>query len=183
MYEIPYRNRKQVPSQVWTELANYITFCLNKSENRIWHFMQIGDNLHEMSNPVSGKNKKIIQNVVCRKLMFSTLWAIKQQTTYRDDTFFIFPENRICGISCKLSILETICMKYQIVFPGKNKITFQNVVCWKLMFSTLGKKNHHTIFWNIFIPALKKKDGYIVTPSSVCPSVQPHVRSFVSPSS
>ena len=57
--------------------------------------MQIGDNLHEMSNLVSGNNKKIIQNVVCRKLMFSTLWTIKQQTTYRDDTFLIFPENRI----------------------------------------------------------------------------------------
>ena len=28
------------------------------------------------------------------KLMFSTLLAIKQQTTYRDDTFLIFPENR-----------------------------------------------------------------------------------------
>ena len=49
-------------------MAKYITFCLNKSENRIQHFMQIGDNLHELSNLVSGKNKKIIQNVICRKI-------------------------------------------------------------------------------------------------------------------
>ena len=40
-------------------------------ENRIRHFMQIvssGDNLHEMSYPVSEKNKKkIFQNAVCWK--------------------------------------------------------------------------------------------------------------------
>ena len=39
-------------------------------ENGIWHIMQIvsnGDNLHEMSNPVSAENKKkkIFQYVVC----------------------------------------------------------------------------------------------------------------------
>ena len=39
-------------------------------ENRIWHFMQIvtiGDNLHEMSNPVFWEIKKIFQNVICWK--------------------------------------------------------------------------------------------------------------------
>ena len=39
-------------------------------ENKIWHFMQIvstGDNLHEMSIPVSWKKRKIFQNVICLK--------------------------------------------------------------------------------------------------------------------
>ena len=46
-----------------------LIFFLFFPENRIWKFMQIvsiGDNLHEMSNPVSGKNKKNIS--VCRLL-------------------------------------------------------------------------------------------------------------------
>ena len=159
-------------------MAKYITFCLNKSENRIWHFMQIGDNLHEVSNLVSGKNKKIIQNVVCRKLMFSTIWAIKQQTTYRDDTFLIFQKKKTeFGISCKLSLLETICMKNQILFPGKNKIIFQNVVCWKLMFSTLGKKITIQYFEIFLSPALKK--GWVYCYAFFRLSVRPTVRSFV----
>ena len=46
-------------------------FCLLFPENRFWHFMQIvsigiGDNLYEMSKPVSGKNKKNIS--ICRLL-------------------------------------------------------------------------------------------------------------------
>ena len=34
--------------------------------------LTFGDNLHEMSNPVSLENKKLFQNVYC-KLMLSTL--------------------------------------------------------------------------------------------------------------
>ena len=42
--------------------------------------------------------------------------------------FLFFPENSF-DISCKLSSLETICMKYQNLFSGKNKKIFQTVVC------------------------------------------------------
>ena len=80
--------------------------------------MQIGDNLHEMSDLVSGKNKKIIQNVICRKLMFSILWAIKQQTTYRNGTFLIFPEN-------------TVWHFMQIVPIGDNMHEISNPVSWE----------------------------------------------------
>ena len=35
------------------------------------------------------------------------------------------------NISCKLSPSETICMKYQILFSGKDKKTIPKfVVCW-----------------------------------------------------
>ena len=43
-----------------------IFFLIFFPENRFWHFMQIvsiGDNLHEMSNPVMGKNKKNITDL------------------------------------------------------------------------------------------------------------------------
>ena len=81
---------------LWANSADkLVTFFLFFPENRIWHFMQIvsiGDNLHEMPNPVSldnllemsnpvswdnlnemsikswfqGKIRKIFQNVICR---------------------------------------------------------------------------------------------------------------------
>ena len=43
-------------------------FVLFFPENRLWLFMQIvslGDNLHEISKPVLGKNKKTIVFVIC----------------------------------------------------------------------------------------------------------------------
>ena len=45
-----------------------IFFLFFSPENRIWHFMQIGDNLHEISKPVFWKKIiKIFQYVVCWK--------------------------------------------------------------------------------------------------------------------
>ena len=47
----------------WVNSADgkLMMFFLFFLENRIWHFVQIvslGDNLHEVSNPISRKNKK-----------------------------------------------------------------------------------------------------------------------------
>ena len=46
---------------------NFEIFTLFFPENRIWHFVQIislGDNLHEMSNPISQKkNEKTLFNL------------------------------------------------------------------------------------------------------------------------
>ena len=53
-----------------------IFFFLFCQENRILHFMQIvssGDNLHEMSNHVSGKNKKNIKNLSFAEFAHSVL--------------------------------------------------------------------------------------------------------------
>ena len=41
--------------------SEYATFLKLFPENRTWYFMQtvsLGDNLLEMSNPISGKNKE-----------------------------------------------------------------------------------------------------------------------------
>ena len=54
--------------------------------------------------------------------------------------FSYFFQSTEFDFSCKLSLFETIFMKCQIQFPGKNKKIIQNVICWKLMFST---------FWEI----------------------------------
>ena len=50
--------------------------------------------------------------------MFNTLRAIKQQTTYRDDTFLIFPENRIWHLM-------------QIIPIGDNLHEMSNPVSWE----------------------------------------------------
>ena len=55
---------------------------------------------------------------LCSHLTFTTLWA-----NSADDKlilFLIFSGNRF-DISCKLSAMETICMKGQSLFSGKNK--------------------------------------------------------------
>ena len=70
---------------LWANSAdnNLVILFLFFPENRIWHFMQtvsIGDNLHEISNPVFCQKKK------------------KKK---------------------KKKKMETICMKYQILFSAK----------------------------------------------------------------
>ena len=58
----------------WASSANdkLVIFFLFFLENRFCHFMQVvsnGDNLHEMLNSFSGKNKKNI--LKCRLLIFT----------------------------------------------------------------------------------------------------------------
>ena len=42
--------------------------------------------------------------------------------------FLFFPETGF-DISCKLSPVETICMKHQLLFSGKIRKIFQYVIC------------------------------------------------------
>ena len=49
-------------------------FFLFFPENGIWHFMQIGDNLHEMSNPVFLANKKKITYLLSAELAQRVAW-------------------------------------------------------------------------------------------------------------
>ena len=86
-------------------------FFLFFPENRIWHFMQIvslGDNLHEMSNPVfweketicmkcqilfSGKNKKNISKCRLLKILprvLSVKQVLKMCYIYKTPLFFPF---------------------------------------------------------------------------------------------
>ena len=53
-------------------MANWWYFSYFSQKTGFWHFMQIvssGDNLHEMSNPVSGKNKKNISKCSQLKIL------------------------------------------------------------------------------------------------------------------
>ena len=69
------------------------------------------------------------------KILVRTLLSLDYFTL---DILYLFFEPREFDISCKLSLLETICMICQIQFPEK-KIgkLFQNVICWKLMVNIL----------------------------------------------
>ena len=68
--------------------------------------------------------------------------------------FFSFSQKKIIwhfmqtvrfDISCKLSVLETVCMEFQILFSGKNKKKYhQFVVCWK--FYPESGKDYLTLF-------------------------------------
>ena len=72
------------------------------------------------------------------------LSGLIQQSTDWWYFFLFFPENRIwyfmqIDISCKLSPLETVCMKCQILFSGKNKKCNWRQFAWKVKFCFLGK--------------------------------------------
>ena len=58
------------------------------------------------------------------------LWANSADNKL-GDTFLIsyFSQKKGFYILCKLPPLETICMKCQILFPGKIRKIFQNVIC------------------------------------------------------
>ena len=56
--------------------------------------------------------------------------------------FFLFFPDTGFDISCKLSPKETICMKCQNLFSGKQRHIFQNV-CWN--FSSMQRVNRVTI--------------------------------------
>ena len=43
------------------------------------------------------------------------------------EIFFMHSKKIRFGISCKLSPLETVCMKYQSLFSGKNKKNIVNL--------------------------------------------------------
>ena len=53
-----------------------------------------------------------------RNFIFTTLWA---NSAVEINIFSYFSQKTGFNISCKLSSVETICMKCQILFSGKNK--------------------------------------------------------------
>ena len=55
--------------------------------------------------------------VLWNSLTFTTLWADSEDKLV---IFSYFSKKTGFDISCKLSLMETICMKCQILFSGKN---------------------------------------------------------------
>ena len=54
-------------------------------------------------------------------LIFTTLWANSADDKLIDNIFLIFARKTEFDTSCKLSPLETICMKCQTPFSRENK--------------------------------------------------------------
>ena len=59
----------------------------------------------------------------------TTIWDNSANDTLMIFFFFFFSQTTGLDISCKLSPLETICMKCQILFSGKIRKILQYVVC------------------------------------------------------
>ena len=91
-------------------------------------------------------------------LTFTTLWANSADKV--DDIFSYFSQNTSFGISCKLSPLETVCMKYQNLFSGKNKknmsiccllkiLPWMLSINWELfkMYHSIDQDGHHAHIW------------------------------------
>ena len=87
-------------------------------------------------------------------MLFAENWCLalsgqfQQTVQYIDDPVISFLFEKT------IRHLEKICIKSQILFPGKNKKIFQNVR-WKFMLSTEGKKKlklqHFKIFFSFFL--------------------------------
>ena len=68
------------------------------------------------------KNKYIFYNLIIKQLS-----GLIQQMTHTDDIFPFFPQITGFDISCKLSPMETICMKCQNPFSRKSKKSKKNI--------------------------------------------------------
>ena len=63
--------------------------------------------------------------------------------------FYHFPQNIRFYISCKL-LPQTICMKSQTLFSGKNKKKmFKNVICWDFYQSILRFNSFPACMWQL----------------------------------
>ena len=67
-----------------------------------------------------------------------------QQTTIRN-IFFYLSHKTIFDISCNLSPVETICMKYQILFCGKNMKNIINLSSADLALRLVKVNHYHTV--------------------------------------
>ena len=67
-------------------------------------------------------------NYLLKLLMLSTLSIHFSRRHFKYFSYF-FKENRIWHL-CKLSPVETICIKCQVLFPRNNKKKYKFVVCW-----------------------------------------------------
>ena len=83
-------------------------------------------------------------------LTFTILWAVSADKIF-DDTNLTF--------SIQQNLLETICMKCQILFLWK---IIQNVVCWNLMLSTLWAISADTVLMIFFWSFLSRKQNLTV---------------------
>ena len=82
--------------------------------------MQSADNLNEMSNSIFCKKKKK------KKKYFKMSSALGKYSRQQFD-ILLFSKNTGFDISYKLSPKETLCMKYQILFPWKYKKKYFNM--------------------------------------------------------
>ena len=75
----------------------------------------------------------IVVHSKCPIVRLCAAYSSEPGANSADDKFtlFLFFQKTGFDISCKLSPLETICMKCQNLFSRKNNEIFQNVVCWK----------------------------------------------------
>ena len=100
-----------------------LQFSPTSDERSAWYKWNILERAVNPPPPLRKKKKK-------KKDLLSTLGKIFSRQ-HLEIFFLFFPENR-SDISCKLSPMETICMKFQIPFSGKNKKNVINLLSAEL---------------------------------------------------
>ena len=82
----------------WVKLAadGILILFLIFLENKLWHFIQIGDNLHEMSKLIFWKKEKNIWQCFLLKILPSILSINSVNSSW---LIFTSPEMRFCWIS------------------------------------------------------------------------------------
>ena len=73
--------------------------------------------------------------------MANVLWGFLISTTYWHYLFFFRKQVLTFDTSCKLSPFETVCMKCQNLFSGKNKKN----VCWNVYSACWALIHHHKV--------------------------------------
>ena len=89
---------------------------------------------HEMKNR---KKLKALSAAVVISTLTSTLTISLGDNSADNKLITFFSQKTGFDISCKLSPLETICMKCQSLFSGKNNKIFEIVICWFFLPSIL----------------------------------------------
>ena len=100
----------------------------NDTSNLVGHFVSSLREREKRGRTDSRGDKRYIMCLLLSRVILLTLSTLGKIFSRRHiDWFSYFSQKTGFDISCKLSQLETICMKCQILFSGKNKKNITNL--------------------------------------------------------
>ena len=142
----PSQHCKWVPTNIflWRNRKNINTFRWKSALSGVMHNRQNEVPIHDLSLGFWGRGYKtdvVLHDCIIKQS--TVLWLSKDLTitTLRANWYFsYFSQEMGFDISCKLSQLETICMKCQIPFPEQNKKNISKCCLLKILSRVLSVK-------------------------------------------